>query len=164
MTLRNAPLSKQKHHKHSRHTHETRAPVVAHERVPRVIYSNLMLSHLLVCCLGGLPLYVCGCCSAAAAHIKNTLLGNVQTPAHPHRTPSHTDGEPPVVEFCPRNRHHVLANADETGAQLGWTEPHFGDNINVTAITKTSVIIAILPPPPHAFSSHATRTHSKWAQ
>lgn len=60
------------------------------------------------------------------------------------------DGEPPIVQFCPRNHHHVLANADdEQQTQLSWTEPHFVDNINVTAVTKTSVIIALttLPQP-----------------
>lgn len=47
-------------------------------------------------------------------------------------------GDPPTVQFCPRNQHHVLSGHAET-AQVSWTEPHFGDNVNVTSITKTNV-------------------------
>lgn len=85
---------------------------------------------------------------------------------HSHRR-TRTDGKAPVVEYCPRNRYHALAgngdNDDDDGGvgvggdssdsdddagidetvQLSWTEPHFSDNINVTAVTKTSVIIAM---------------------
>lgn len=63
------------------------------------------------------------------------------------RTAQIPDGEPPIVQFCPRNHHHVLANADdEQHTQLSWTEPHFVDNINVTVVTKTRVIIALSAP------------------
>lgn len=49
------------------------------------------------------------------------------------------DGEPPAVQFCPKNQHHTLNRYDDS-VQIAWTEPYFTDNVNVTNVSKTNVM------------------------
>lgn len=50
----------------------------------------------------------------------------------------YSDGEPPTVLYCPKNKQHTLDKFDDS-VQASWTEPVFNDNVNVTNITKSNV-------------------------